>query len=31
MFHPQTDGQSEVTNRIMGVYLRYLTGDQPKS
>ena len=30
-FHPQTDGQSEVTNRILGVYLRYLAGDQPRS
>jgi hypothetical protein len=30
-FHPQTDGQSEVTNGIIGVYLRCLAGDCPKS
>jgi hypothetical protein len=27
-FHPQTDGQSEVTNKILGVYL--FAGDRPK-
>jgi hypothetical protein len=30
-FHPQTDGQSEVTNRIIVMYLRRLTGDRPRS
>ena len=30
-FRPQTDGQSEVTNRILGVYLRCLAGDRPRS
>jgi hypothetical protein len=25
------DGQSEVTNRIIVVYLRYLAGDRPRS
>jgi hypothetical protein len=30
-FRPQTDGQSEVTNRIIVVYLRCLAGDRPKS
>jgi hypothetical protein len=28
-FHPQTDGQSEVTNKILGVYLCCLADDQP--
>jgi len=30
-FHPQTDGQSEVTNRIIVMYLRCLAGDRPRS
>jgi hypothetical protein len=30
-FRPQMDGQSEVTNRIITVYLRYLANDHPKS
>jgi hypothetical protein len=29
-FHPQSDGQSEVTNKIITMYLRCLTGDQPR-
>ncbi|WVZ76921.1 LOW QUALITY PROTEIN: hypothetical protein U9M48_024839 [Paspalum notatum var. saurae] len=28
-FHPQSDGQSEATNRIIGMYLRRLSGDCP--
>ena len=31
VFHPQTDGQSEVTNRIIIMYLRCLAGDRPRS
>lgn len=31
VFHPQMDGQSEVTNRIIDVYLYCLAGDHPKS
>jgi hypothetical protein len=30
-FRPQTDGQSEVTNRIIAVYMRCLAGDRPRS
>jgi hypothetical protein len=30
-FHPQTDGQSEVTNKIITVYLHCLAGDRPRS
>jgi hypothetical protein len=29
VFHPQTDGQSEVTNCIIMVYLHCLVGDRP--
>jgi len=28
-FHPQSDGQSEATNKIIMMYLRCLTGDRP--
>jgi IS30 family transposase len=30
-FHPQSDGQSEVVNRVITMYLRCLAGDRPKS
>ncbi|WVZ58542.1 LOW QUALITY PROTEIN: hypothetical protein U9M48_008808 [Paspalum notatum var. saurae] len=30
-FHPQTDGQSEVTNRTIVIYLRCLAVDRPRS
>jgi hypothetical protein len=29
-FHPQSDGQSEATNKIITMYLRCLVGDQPR-
>lgn len=29
-FHPQSDGQSEVTNKIIAMYLQCLTGDRPR-
>jgi transposase InsO family protein len=30
-FHPQTDDQSEITNKIITAYLRCLAGDRPQS
>lgn len=30
-FHPQTDGQSEATNKTITMYLRCITGDRPCS
>jgi hypothetical protein len=30
-FHPQTGGQSEVTNHTIVMYLRCLAGDRPRS
>jgi hypothetical protein len=29
-FHPQSDGQSKATNKILTMYLRCLTGDRPR-
>nr|XP_051212601.1 uncharacterized protein LOC127330429 [Lolium perenne] len=30
-FHPQTDGQSEVVNKVIAMYLRCVTGDHPRA
>jgi hypothetical protein len=30
-FHPQTDGKSKVVNKVIAMYLRCVTGDQPRS
>jgi hypothetical protein len=30
-FHPQTDDQSEIANKIITIYLRCLAGDKPRS
>jgi hypothetical protein len=30
-FHPQTDGQSEVVNKVIAMYLRGVTGDRPRA
>jgi hypothetical protein len=30
-FHPQTDGQSEVVNKVISMYLRCVTGDRPRA
>jgi hypothetical protein len=29
-FHPQSNGQSEVTNKIITMYLRFLASDRPR-
>jgi len=30
-FHPQTDGQSEVVDKVIAMYLRCVTGDRPRA
>jgi hypothetical protein len=30
-FHPQMDGQSEVVNKVIAMYLHCVTGDRPRS
>ena len=30
-FHPQTNGQSEVVNKVIAMYLRCVTGDRPRA
>ncbi|KAE8821218.1 putative polyprotein [Hordeum vulgare] len=30
-FHPLTDGQSEVVNKVIAMYLRCVTGDRPRA
>jgi hypothetical protein len=30
-FHPRTDGQSEVVNKVIAMYLRCATGDRPRA
>jgi len=30
-FHPQIDGQSEIVNKVISMYLRCATGDRPRS
>jgi hypothetical protein len=30
-FHPQTDDRSKATNKIIDIYLHFLTGDRPRN